>query len=62
MQLTPRLLVKGAVYGEDGKRLEAEDGSKYELIVVANDIYDGDEKTVSDRGWFCNHRKQQRYC
>ena len=39
-------LVKGAVYGEDGKRLEAEDGSKYELIVVANNIVDDDGKTV----------------
>ena len=39
-------LVKGAVYGEDGKRLEAEDGSKYELIVVAKDIVDDDGKTV----------------
>ena len=39
-------LMKGAVYGEDGRRIEAEDGSKYELVVVANDIYDGDKKNT----------------
>ena len=27
-------LIKGAIYGADGRRLEAEDGSKYELIPV----------------------------
>ena len=32
-------LVKGAIYGADGKRLEAEDGSKYELKIV-EDIYE----------------------
>ena len=41
-----KALVKGAVYGEDGKRLEAEDGSKYELIVLDYNVTDDDEKTV----------------
>ena len=27
-------LIKGAIYGADGRRLEAEDSSKYELIPV----------------------------
>ena len=38
-------LIKGAIYGEDGKRLEAEDGSKYELKPVAR-ICDTDGKAV----------------
>ena len=39
-------LVKGAVYGEEGVRLEAEDGSKYEVITVKGNITDTDGKTV----------------
>ena len=38
-------LIKGAIYGEDGKRLEAEDGSKYELVPVKA-IKDEDGKLV----------------
>lgn len=36
-------LVKGAVYGPDGRRIEAEDGSKYELVIVEGNVYDGDK-------------------
>lgn len=36
-------LMKGAIYGADGRRLEAEDGSKYEIFVVDYDIKDGDK-------------------
>ena len=37
-------LVKGAVYGKDGVRLQAEYGTKYELIQVEEDIYEpGDD-------------------
>lgn len=39
-------LVKGAVYGEEGRRIEAEDGSKYELVVVTSRIKDGDKKNA----------------
>ena len=39
-------LVKGAVYGEEGRRIEAEDGSKYELVVVTSPIKDGDKKNA----------------
>ncbi|MGI5946802.1 MAG: hypothetical protein ACOX8K_05295 [Lachnospiraceae bacterium] len=39
-------LVKGSIYGADGLRLEAEDGSKYELVVVENDILDEAGKKV----------------
>ena len=39
-------LVKGSVYGHDGVRLEAEDGSKYELVTVEYDILDEAGKKV----------------
>ena len=38
-------LIKGSVYGVDGKRLEAEAGSKYEVMITEADIYD-DGKVV----------------
>ena len=34
-------LIKGAIYGPDGKRIEAQNGSKYELVPV-EPIYDAD--------------------
>lgn len=39
-------LIKGAVYDNNGKRLEAEYGSKYEVIPVDNDIFDEAGKKV----------------
>ncbi len=39
-------LVKGSIYGEDGKRLEAEDGSKYELKDVTGPILDESGKVI----------------
>ena len=33
-------LIKGSVYGHDGVRLEAEYGSKYEVVTVSHPIYD----------------------
>ena len=42
-------LIKGAVYGADGRRLEAEDGSKYELIPVEA-ITDENGKSVIPAG------------
>ena len=37
-------MVKGSIYGHDGKRIEAEYGSKYEPIVLDYDVVDGDKK------------------
>ena len=37
-------MVKGSLYGHDGKRIEAEYGSKYEPIVLDYDVVDGDKK------------------
>lgn len=41
-------LVKGAIYDHQGRRIEAEDGSKYELFILDHDIYDGDKVDEND--------------
>ena len=42
-------LIKGSVYGVDGKRLEAEAGSKYEVMITEADVKD-DGKVVIPAG------------
>ncbi len=39
-------LIKGAIYGDDGKRLEAEYGSKYEVIPLAEQVYNESGKEI----------------
>ena len=39
-----KTLVKGAVYDRSGRRIEAEDGSKYEVIWIDYNVKDGDKK------------------
>ena len=43
-------LMKGAVYDHEGRRIEAEDGSKYELVYVEYDIKDGDKTAKDENG------------
>ena len=47
-QAYTKRLVKGSIYGADGVRLEAEDGSKYEVIELTENILDESGKTVID--------------